>query len=417
MASEAGPAGCTIITKYQRQVTQSPVAINGYGVVHLTQNNVLVPVRISSPSSMGPVADVVYDFRSDQPGSAPNVSTLNGGMNGMPIPLSMVGATRRADNMGTLILATDNMTPWLFNWPDMQNSAPTPTPGSNFGARIGGGLLLDTPTGLFYAVGDDQGSMNNTCPPAATPCGTFLDWEPNDAPPSFRATGMLDNIPDHSLGDSGGARAYALSDGSVSLLYDYIDPSNPNVGQLGQAQVPSGSATSMSTRIIAPQGGIPLVFAKNGSNVDIGIVLPGQDDAGNPRYDTYLGTIPESQVFTFDIQKDLKAPGLFDALGIDPSYMGPPPCWASAPGKLVMMIPAGANPGLNTIAIDVTQATVPVSMLNGSNLLNSDTQVNQCSLSFASISQGQYWFDLVWSDNAGNGQVTLNYAPLVCTIP
>jgi hypothetical protein len=320
-----------------------------------------------------------------------------------------------------LLLATDNNTPWLYNWPDNNNSAPMPTPGNNGTTSLGGAAMLDTPSGIFYAVADQQGSMGNSCPMGMYPCGTYLDWESGENPPTIGPPAMLDNVPDHSLSDSGFARAYVLADGSaVSLLYNTQDPTNPNNYQLSQAQVkmPAGGATvPASSRVLVPQGGMPLAFQRNGTNVDVGLVLPGQNDAGMMTYLAYFGEIPESKVFTFNLT-DLKTPDVFDALGIGANYNGPPPCWASAAGKMVMLISAGANPGLNTIAVDIAKATLPISMLGSSNLLTSDPNVLSCSIAFASVSGTQFLFDLVWADNsAGTGMVTLNYAPLVCNIP
>jgi hypothetical protein len=412
---------CTILTKQQRPVTM-PMAINGYSVIHTTSSSVIVLVHMSGGGSM-PVPDVAFDLRTDQPTSMPNVSQLYSPMGTMQThPLSLVTAARTADNTGTLILATDNNVPWLYNWPDNNNSAPMPSSGNNGNASLAGAAMLDTPSGIFYALADQQGSMNNTCPTTSFPCGTFLDWENGRVPPTIGPPSMLDSVPDHSLSDSGFARTYVLSDGSaVSLLYSTPDPMNANNYQLSQASVkmPAGGATvASSTRVILPQGGMPLTFQRNGTNVDVGIVAPGQNDAGQPVYNAYFGEIPESKVFTFNVTTDLKKPDVFDALGIGANYNGPPPCWATAGGKMLMLISAGTNPGLNTIGLDIPKATISLSMLGASNLLTSDANVLSCSLAFASASGTQYVYDLVWADNAGGtGMETLNYAPLVCNIP
>ena len=409
-SSGGGPDGsgasCALSTSYQRTVTPTPMSLSAYGVVHASQTNVLVFVR-ESGSGGPPTPDVTFFFRSDRPSDAAPGFPLGGPPDaGAGPPQSIVAVARTANNDGTLILASDNGGPWLYDWADTSDSLPTATPGNAYGAGLGGGLMAASSLGLFYALVFNSGSTISN--------GTYLDFETGITPPSLAPQGMLNTSNDTGLGDSASARAYVLSDGTVSFIYDA-----PSGMGLMQAHVatPDGNMTTPAAapRSLTTVGTEPITASRNGtSNVDLAFAQGTTDDGGTSTYTLYGGTLPESKLFTFDVQKDLKQIDAFGALGANVG-MGAPPCWASVPGKLVMLIPAGSA-GLNLIEIDLASGTVPFALTGAKNILNSDSSVDRCALGFAGSAGDQYDFDLLWSDNTGSGDV-LHYAPLSCTLP
>jgi hypothetical protein len=402
--ADAGPPRCAIQSSGQRSLIGTATSIDGLAVVHTTGTGVLAVV-VSSASGGGQTS-TAYNFPSDQPATMAVPSTLQGGTASNPTGIGILSLARRYDGAGTLLLGTDSAAPWLFDWADSTPTAPTPEMGSSFGASIDSAVLASSAAGTFYALAFPTGQG----------AGTYIDYEaphtgtipaPTLAAPSFNG------YDDSSLSASSGARAFFLSDGTVSFLFD----APPGGIGLSQAHIGPPMGTSTATvgapRVLTTTTTIPLVFSANGASVDVLIAEVAPADAGTA-FDFFGATIPESSVFTFDPSKDLAPIDIGGALGISPGA-SITPCWAGAPGKFLFLVPDGTS-GLDLAAADVTGGRVELALTGSSNLLSSDSNLAQCAIALASVSGSTYTFDLLWADSSGPSGQTLNYAPLVCTL-
>ncbi len=149
---------------------------------------------------------------------------------------------------------------------------------------------------------------------------------------------------------------------------------------------------------------LPISFVADGTNVDVAVVEP-TNDAGTV-YGIFVGIIPESQLFTFNPATALKP--LFSlAAG------GPNACFAAYPGAFVALLPTTS--GMDLYMLDLATATVRYSATGASNILHGDSEIVACGMGTANITSSSFAFNVIWTENAGNGQQNLLYAPLQCT--
>jgi hypothetical protein len=383
-----GIVSCGILGSGQRVVSGGDggtISADKLYVYNASQTNVLALVR----TSMNP--SLAFLFRSDRPGDAPNVLPLQNGN----IPADLSAVTRSADNTATYVFGNDNMgNLLLWNWPDGTGLNGTPMSAtSQF--QYQATTIQATGSGLFYASAMRNGPTDGG---TGGGMGVYADYELATVPqlPNVNANEMISTAVDTGLGD--GARLYALSDGSISLLYYASDIT------LHQAHF-FPSMTQPPTDRQYYTGQIqPVNWQADGTGVDIAAAVP-TNEAGT-EYTLITGVVPESQLFTFDPSTTLK-----------PIAIGSPitmqPCLASFPGKILVLVPDVA--GMILYVIDVASHSIVYSLTGASTVLHSDTAIVSCALGNATFVGNRLNFELIWTDNVGNGQQNLNYAPLQCT--
>jgi hypothetical protein len=121
----------------------------------------------------------------------------------------------------------------------------------------------------------------------------------------------------------------------------------------------------------------------------------------------FTGTIPETQLFTFDPGADLKQVPLSVPISSQS-------CAAVLPGKFVALLPGTS--GMDLYVIDTATATVAYSLTGASNLLPKDTAIVSCGIGTATVTSNLLSFEVVWTENVGGGSQNLFFAPLECTI-
>jgi hypothetical protein len=355
-------------------------------VYNASQSNVLALIRTSNNPSLA------FLFRSDRPGDAPQVLPLQGPGG---IPSNLAAVTRSVDNTATYVFGNDNQNnQLLWNWPDNTSLNGTPTSameGFNYQATT----IQATTAGLFYASAMNNGPTDGGANDGG---GVYVDFPSSPPPqlPNVNSNDMISTTVDTGLGD--GARLYRLSDDSISLLYYASDRT------VHQAHFPQNKTTPSSDRQYYTGPMQPVSWQADGTGtVDVAAAVPA-NEAGT-QYTLITGVLPESQLFTFNPSTALK-----------PISLGSPitsqPCLTSFPGKLLALIPTSA--GMDLYIIDVATHSVVYSLTGANTVLNKDTSIVTCALGNATFVPGQLNFELIWTDNIGNGQQNLNYAPLQC---
>jgi hypothetical protein len=378
---EAGPPmSCSIAKSEQRPLTidGGTIAADNLYVFNTSQTNVLAIVKTSTPPS------VAFGIRSDRPGDAPDIVQFAGAGYAR-----FQSASRAAGNGNTLVLAQDTTTGenLLYVWPDGTSISSNPTSTSNPAAPLGVVKIVQTASGAFYGEANQLAGTN--------PAGVYIDNEPMPLAPAYMSGTAISNQDDTGLTDS--ERAYLTSGGDVSLLYYGSDK------LMHQAVFAPGMTTPSVNRLFFPGNLLPLSWQRNGQNVEI-MVVEGTD-AGT--FQLNSGSIPEANIGTFDPTTALKP------ANAAPSVMSQP-CYATWPGNFLALLPDVAG-GLDVIVIDPATGQVTYTQDAPNNLLNSDTSIVACALSLASVTATQINFDLIWTDNAGGGGQTLNFAPVICT--
>jgi hypothetical protein len=385
-----GIVSCAIVTAGQRVVTGGDggtFSADKLYVYNTSQTNVLALIRTSTAPSLA------FQFRSDRPGDAPNFVPLQGPGG---TAATLAAETRSVDNTVTYVFGGDNQgNQLLWSWPDSQNingNFTSALEGFNYQATT----MQATTAGLFYAS-----AMNNGPTDAGgnTGMGVYVDF-PSMPPaqlPNVNSNDMLTTTVDTGLGD--GARIYRLSDDSISLLYYASDLT------LHQAHFPQNATTPSSDRQYYTSPMQPVSWQADGTGqVDVAAAVP-VNEAGT-EYTLTTGVVSESQLFSFD-----------PSTALQPISFGSPittqPCMTSFPGKVIALVPDLM--GMDLYVIDIASHKVTYSLTGASTLLNSDTSIVGCALGNASFVGNQLNFELIWTDNIGNGQQTLNYAPLKCT--
>ncbi len=191
---------------------------------------------------------------------------------------------------------------------------------------------------------------------------------------------------------------YRLSDDSISLLYHASDLT------MHQAHFPQGATTPSSDRQYYTGPMQPVNWQADGTGVDVAAAVPA-NEAGT-EYTLVTGVVPESQLFAFN-----------PSTALQPINFGSPitqqPCLTSFPGKILVLIPDTA--GMDLYVIDIATHAIVYSLTGASTILSSDTAIVTCALGNATSAGNQLNFELIWTDNVGNGQQTLSYIPLQCT--
>ena len=373
---EAAPTlSCAMVLADQRQVNAAGATISADGLVvfNTSQTNVLAIAR----TSVAPA--IAYSMRSDRPGDAPTVIPLQS-LAASPSPLD--GVARSVTNDETYVLGNDQSNNSLiWNWLDSTGIGGAPSGAASRSPVPGGGQMVATSQGIFYAVTDNSGA--------------YADFQVPPALPSVVAGNQITTVPN---GMTDGQRAYRLSDNRVSLVYTGAD------GAQHQNEYAANSTTLVSTRTYYADGMIPYGFQADGSNVDVTAVL-FPPDASAPGIAT--ASIPESQLFTFDPSVSLKTV----ALPEEPSNTG---CVATYPGKFVLLAPTTA--GMDLLIMDVATSTLSYSLTGTANLVHGDTAIVNCAVSAPVVSGNTMTFEVIWTDNTGSGSQNLQFAPMQCTL-
>lgn len=375
--AEAGPPtlSCAIDVAHKRQLNAAGATItaDGLAVINSGQSDVLALVATSSPPALA------FGFRSDRPGDAPQLVTLQGPTSS---PASLLAVTRSVAGNATYVLAADQQSNLLlWTWPDGINPGGPPASLSESPVP-GNAQMAATSQGMFYGLADNAGA--------------YADFQVPPTLPTIIAGNQITTL---SNGYNDGNRAYRLSDDSVSFLY--FAAADKTVHQNHYAP---NSTTLSATRQYYAGGMIPYGFHPNGTNVDVTAVI-GFGDAGSPVLAT--ATVPESQLFTFNPATALKPIQLS-------SPANPATCVAFIPGKLVVVNPTTS--GMDFFVVDAATGVVTYSLTGSKNLLNGDSAIVNCAISPAVSAAGTLVFELVWTENAGSGPQNLEFAPLQCTL-
>jgi len=384
-----GIVSCAIVTSEQRAVTAGDggtFAADKLYVYNTSQTNVLALIKTSN------VPSLAFQFRSDRPGDAPNIVPLEGPGGS---PATLAASTRTVGNDATYVFGNDNQgNQLLWNWPDSMNingNFTSAMEGFNYQATT----MQATTAGVFYASAMNNGPTDG----GLGGMGVYVDF-PSAPPaqlPNVNSNDVISPTVDTGLGD--GARIYRLSDDSISLLYYGSDLT------LHQAHFAQNSTTPSSDRQYYTKPMQPVSWQPDGpGQVDVVAAVP-VNEAGT-EYTLATGVVPESQLFSFD-----------PSTALQPISFGSPittqPCLTSFPGKVIALVPDLM--GMDLYVIDIATHKVTYSLTGSMTLLNSDTSIVTCALGNASFVGNQLNFELIWTDNIGNGQQTLNYAPLKCT--
>lgn len=379
--------GCQIVGGGQRIVTGGDggtISADHLYVYNASQTNVLALAKTSANPSLA------FLFRSDRPGDAPNVLQLQGPNGSLA---SLAASTRSVANNATWVFGNDSAgDAVLWNWQDGMGFNSTPT-WANEGFNYQATTIQATTGGLFYASALNNGPTDG----GFGGMGVYVDF-PSSPPqlPNVNSNDVISPEVDTGLGD--GARAYRLSDDSISLLYYAGDLT------LHQAHFPQNATTPTSDRQYYAGKMQPVGWQADGTGVDVAAAVP-VDEAGT-QYTLATAVVPESQLFTFD-----------PTTALQPITIGMPitqqPCLTSFPGKILVMVPDSA--GMDLLVIDIASHSVEYSLTGASTLLHSDTSIVTCALGNATFAGNQLNFELIWTDNVGNGQQNLNYVPLQCT--
>ncbi len=384
-----GIVSCAIVTGGQRVVTGGDggtFSADKLYVYNTSQTNVLALIRTSTAPSLA------FQFRSDRPGDAPNFVPLQGPGG---TAANLAAETRSVDNTTTYVFGNDNQgNQLLWSWPDSTNingNFMSALEGFNYQATT----MQATTAGLFYASAMQNGPTDGG---GNTGMGVYVDFPslPPAQLPNVNSNDMITTTVDTGLGD--GARIYRLSDDSISLLYYASDLT------LHQAHFPQNATTPSSDRQYYTKPMQPVSWQPDGpGQVDVCAAVP-VNEAGT-EYTLATGVVPESQLFSFD-----------PSTALQPISFGSPittqPCLTSFPGKVMALVPDIA--GMDLYVIDIAGHTVTYSLTGSTTLLASDTNIVSCALANATFVGNQLNFELIWTDNVGNGQQTLNYAPLQC---
>lgn len=368
-----------------RAVTAAPIAADRLYVYNASQTNVLALVRTSAPPSLA------YLFRSDLPGDAPTIVPLQG-PGGAAAYLN--ASTRNAAGTATYVFGTDDQNnALLWNWQDgtgINSPATSAMEQYNYQATT----IQATSAGLFYASAMSNGPTDG----GGGGMGVYVNFPSAPPPqlPNVDSTDLISTTVDTGLGD--GARVYRLSDDSISLLYYGSDLT------LHQAHFPQGATTPSSDRQYFASRMQPVNWQADGTGVDVAGAVP-TNEAGT-QYALVTAVVPESQLFTFNPSTVLQ-----------PINIGTPitsqPCLTSFPGKILVLVPDTA--GMDLYVIDIASHSVVYSLTGNSTILSSDTAIVTCALGNATFAGNQLNFELIWTDNVGNGQQNLSYIPLQCT--
>jgi hypothetical protein len=370
----SGALSCSLSVSGQRALTTDGGTISADGLVvyNTSQTNVLVLVKSGSPPALA------YGFRSDRPGDAPTVVTLQGPT---ASPAGLTASARSVAGDATYVLASDGQgNVLLYDWADSSGINGTPLFTNESSGPNGPGAMVGTSQGIFYGLANNQGA--------------YVDYEVPPMLPEIFAANQVSMV-GNGLGD--GQKAYRLSDDSESLLYYAAD------GTLHQNGYSPNSTTLSSTRQYFVGNMIPVSFLANGSGVDVA-AAEINDEAGTAAI--FTATIPETQLFTFDPTTGLQQVAL--SAPINSSS-----CLTAYPGMVVALLPSTS--GMDLYIIDVTTATVAYSLTGASNLLHGDTAIVTCGIGVASVTSTSVSFDLAWTENTGTGPQNLLFAPLVCT--
>jgi len=376
-APEAAPTlSCGIVGADQRQVNATGATISADGLVVLNggQANVVALAKTGSPPSLA------WEIRSDRPGDAPTAFPLQGPSSA---PGTLQGITQAGPGGTIYVLGSDQQNDsLLWSWPNGSNITAAPTSVTPRTPTPGGSQLAATSKGIFYAV--------------TTNTGAYADFEVPPTAPQVITANLITTQPN---GMTDGQRAYRLSDDRVSLVY---------TDATGQSQLQNeyaaNSATLSSSRTYYAGGMIPYTFQPNGSSVDVGaVIFPA--DASVPSI--AVATVPESQLFSFDVASTLKTVTL-------PQPPSNTWCVTSYPGKMVFLAPTTA--GMDLLVIDVATGTLVYSLTGASNLVHSDTAIVNCAIAPVTTTGNTLTFDVIWTDNAGGGPQNLEFAPLQCTL-
>jgi hypothetical protein len=354
-------------------------------VYNTSQSNVLALIRTSTAPSLA------FQFRSDRPGDAPNFVPLQGPGG---TQANLAAETRSVDNTTTYVFGNDNQgNQLLWSWPDSMNingNFTSAVEGFNYQATT----MQATTNGLFYATALNNGPTDG----GLGGMGVYVDFPslPPAQLPNVNSNDVITTTVDTGLGD--GARLYRLSDDSISLLYYASDLT------LHQAHFAQNSTTPMSDRQYYTMPMQPVSWQADGpGQVDVAAAVP-VNEAGT-QYTLTTGVLPESQLFTFDPSTALQTISLGSPITSQP-------CLTAFPGKLLALIPTTA--GMELYVIDVASHKVVYSLTGANAVLNKDSSIVTCALGNATFVPGQLNFELIWTDNIGNGQQNLNYVPLQC---
>jgi hypothetical protein len=380
-----GAITCALLGAEQRLVTGGDggtISADNLFVYHAGQTNVVALAK-----SGGSAASTAYQIRTDHPGDPANVVTL-----GTPTSAGRLLSTARnvANNL-TYALVTDQSDDMLlYSWPDGQNLS-SQYASINLGAiSIGSTKITPTSNGAFYAAAlGNSGSV----------VGTYVDYESPAAPPSLSA-GSPQISPLVDTGITDGQRTYRLSDDSVMVIYYAADST------MHQALFPSGSTTASTSRQFYMGNAQLLAFQPNGTNVEVSMAEP-LDDAGMT-FGLFTGSIPESQLMTFNPSTDIKP--LTGMGGVSGTTQ---PCAVTYPGKLIVLFPRAT--GMDVDLIDTVHSSVVYQLTGSANLLPTDGLIVSCGIGVSAITANEQDFDLVWTENVGGGAQNLYYAPLRCT--
>ena len=385
-----GIVSCAIVTGGQRVVTGGDggtFSADRLYVYNTSQTNVLALIKTSSAPSLA------FQFRSDRPGDAPNFVPLQGPGG---TQANLAAETRSVDNTTTYVFGNDNQgNQLLWTWPDSTNingNFTSALEGFNYQATS----MQATTAGLFYASAMQNGPTDAG---GNTGMGVYVDFPSLPPPqlPNVNSNDMITTTVDTGLGD--GARIYRLSDDSISLLYYASDLT------LHQAHFPQNATTPSSDRQYYTGAMQPVSWQADGpGKVDVAAAVP-INEAGT-EYTLTTGVVPESQLFSFDPSTAL-APITFG------SPITQQPCLTSFPGKILVLVPDLM--GMDLYVIDIASHSVTYQLTGASTVLNGDTNIVGCALGNASFVGNQLNFELIWTDNVGNGQQNLNYVPLQCT--
>jgi hypothetical protein len=396
-SGDGGDAGiqCSMATKLQRTIPGDGGAVVAENMwIYSTQGSGAIG-GVKGNNSGGAVApSFVFQVRTDRLEDA-NVIALDGRAFSM---------TRAFDDTGTYALWGRNVVVGgtgqfeldLYHFTDATGINATPAASGTFaGPQPGAGDFASTQAGVFYAY-----ALGNA------PGGSYVVQPPNPPSPTYQQ--QVSNVGDTGLGDGG--RLYILHDGSVSLFVTRQTTSGAY--EVHQLHFVGGSGMPTEDRVFLP--GVPAhVFGltPNGaSSVDIGVAI-ANDDAGTS-FSIYVGTIPESKLFTFGLA-DLKA---LPPVGI--TIGATKPCLITHDGLAAVLSP-NATSGFDFLLIDTATASVRYSLTGSNNLVHADTGILACAISSPRTRPGTTQYDVIWLDRAGGGgsSSTLQYAPLQCSAP